>query len=111
MDKTEWVASKKGWQRKWALLRREYLDGKVLDAFLVDQSGGVRWECPICGEIGKTLKSQKLARVAGRGHMQTHISDEDYEALEDMKVLNMPEHLQTRYQRARRDSLLERDEK
>jgi hypothetical protein len=110
MDKETWGRTKKAWASQWASMRNEFLQGKVLDAFLVEVDGGIRWECPVCGELGKTLKSKKLAMNAGRVHAKTHISDEDYAALEDLKVLNMPEVLLTRYQRARRDELLERDE-
>ena len=43
----------------------------------------------------------------GNGHVQTHTSQEDLDALEDIKVLRMPEELLTRYQRDKRDELLE----
>lgn len=96
---------KKAWAREWAQLRREYLDGKVLDAVVLPSLNGVRWECPICGAVGTDVTNTKLATTAGRNHMQTHISDDDYEALEALKVTRMPESLLTPYQRALRDQL------
>lgn len=99
---------KKAWARKWALMRKEYLDGKLLDAVVLPiGDGAVRWECPLCGEHGSLVESEKLAQTAGRGHMQTHVTAEDHEALENLKVLNMPEELLTPFQRRRRDALLE----
>lgn len=47
---------KKAWARKWAQLRREYLDGKVLDAVVLPSLNGVRWECPICGSSTPLLR-------------------------------------------------------
>lgn len=98
---------RKEWAREWAHLRREFLAGHLLDAVVlpVPDTGGVRWECPVCGELGSTLTNEKQAATAGRNHMQVHVSDEDYEALEDLKVSRMPEHLLTPFQRRRRDGL------
>lgn len=109
---TTYAEQKKAWAREWALMRKEYLQGRVLDALVIDAPGmiGVRWECPICGDLGSTVTSEKLAQTAGRGHMQTHISREDSEALEDLKVTRMPEQLLTRYQRERRNQLLASDD-
>ena len=83
---------KKAWAREWAQLRREYLDGKVLDAVVLPSLNGVRWECPICGAVGTDVTNTKLATTAGRNHMQTHISDDDYEALEPSKSPGCPSH-------------------
>lgn len=99
---------KKAWARKWAGMRNEYLDGKLLDAVVLPAGDNtVRWECPLCGDHGSRVTSEKLAQTAGRGHMQTHVTAEDHEALENLKVLNMPEELLTPFQRRRRDALLE----
>lgn len=99
---------KKAWARKWAGMRKEYLDGKLLDAVVLSAGDNtVRWECPLCGDHGSQVSSEKLAQTAGRGHMQTHVTAEDHEALENLKVLNMPEELLTPFQRRRRDALLE----
>lgn len=76
---------KKAWAREWAQLRREFLDGKVLDAVILPSGPGVRWECPVCGEVGTVVSQSRLATTAGRNHMQTHISDDDREALEALK--------------------------
>ncbi|MEA5651233.1 hypothetical protein [Cutibacterium granulosum] len=96
---------KKTWAREWARLRREYLDGKVLDAVVLPSRAGVRWECPVCGAVGTDVTNSRLATTAGRNHMQTHISDDDREALEALKVTHMPEALLTPYQRNLRDQL------
>ena len=77
---------KKAWAREWARLRREYLDGKVLDAVVLPSGAGVRWECPVCGAVGTDVTNSRLATTAGRNHMQTHISDDDREALEALKA-------------------------
>ena len=96
---------KKAWAREWARLRREYLDGKVLDAVVLPSGAGVRWECPVCGAVGTDVTNSRLATTAGRNHMQTHISDDDREALEALKVTHMSEALLTPYQRNLRDQL------
>lgn len=57
--------------------------------------------------MGSALRSETRAESMGNGHVQTHASQEDLEALEDIKVLRMPEELLTRYQRDKRDELLE----
>lgn len=99
---------KKAWASRWALMRREYLDGRLLDALVLPDGDGVRWECPLCGEHGTTITSERLAVTAGRGHMNVHVSDEDREALEDLKVTTMPEDLLTPFQRRRRDALAQK---
>ena len=96
---------KKSWAREWAHLRRDFLAGHLADAVVFRIEDGHRWECPFCGESGSILKKESLAQTASRGHMQTHASDEDYEALEDLKVTKMPEKLLTPFQRARRARL------
>lgn len=57
--------------------------------------------------MGAALRSETRAELMGNGHVQTHASQEDLDALEDIKVLRMPEELLTRYQRDKRDELLE----
>lgn len=52
------------------------------------------------------MRSESCAESMGNGHVQTHASQEDLDALEDIKVLRMPEELLTRYQRDKRDELL-----
>ena len=37
---------KKAWAREWTRLRREYLDGKVLDAVVLRSRTGVRGNAP-----------------------------------------------------------------
>ena len=101
----EIIRLRKEWPRTWARLRREYLDGKVLDAVVLPSGAGVRWECPVCGAVGTEVTNSRLATTAGRNHMQTHISDDDREALEALKVTHMPEALLTPYQRNLRDQL------
>lgn len=98
---------KKAWAKKWAYMRQEFLEGKLLDALVFPTPDGekFRWECPLCGNSGSNLGSEKLAHTAGRGHMQSHVTPEDYDILEDLKVLNMPESLLTPFQRRRRDEL------
>lgn len=62
---------KKAWAREWTRLRREYLDGKVLDAVVLPSRTGVRGgECPVCGAVGTDVTSSRLATTAGRNHMQ-----------------------------------------
>lgn len=102
--------SKQAWAKRWALMRKDFLDGKLLDVLVqpVPGGSGYWWECPVCGQLGSEVKSEKLAHTAGRGHMQTHVTAEDEDELERMKVLNMPVHLLTPYQRDKRAEL-ERD--
>lgn len=38
---------KKAWAREWTRLRREYLDGKVLDAVVLPSRTGVRGGVPM----------------------------------------------------------------
>ena len=101
----------KAWQREWALIRREFLAGKlpvpVVAQVSSSESDGYRWECPECSAVGAALRSETRAESMGNGHVQTHASQEDLDALEDIKVLRMPEELLTRYQRDKRDELLE----
>ena len=92
-------------KKAWARLRREYLDGKVLDAVVIPSGTGVRGECPVCGAVGTDVTSSRLATTAGRNHAQTHISADDRAALDALKVTHMPETLLTPYQRALRDQL------
>lgn len=98
---------KKAWASEWAKIRKDYLSGKLLDVTVLPVGGGpaVRWECPICGETGSPVASEKLALTAGRGHTNVHVSPEDLQELEDMKVLRMPENLLSPYQRRRREEL------
>ena len=100
---------KKAWAREWAHRRADFLKGRLLDILVqpVPGSNGFWWECPVCGELGSEIASEGPARTAGRGHMQTHVTDDDYETLEDLKVTTMPENLLTPYQRRRRDAVLE----
>lgn len=56
--------------------------------------------------MGAALRSETRAESMGNGHVQTHASQEGLNALEDIKVLRMPEELLTRYQRDKRDELL-----
>lgn len=58
-----------------------------------------------CGG-GAALRSETRAESMGNGHVQPHASQEGLDALEDIKVLRMPEELLTRYQRDKRDELL-----
>ena len=92
-------------KKAWARLRREYLDGKVLDAVVIPSGTGVRWECPVCGAVGTDVTSSRLATTAGRNHAQTHISADDRAALDALKVTYMPEALLTPSQRALRAQL------
>lgn len=98
---------KKAWASEWAKIRKDYLSGKLLDVTVlpVDEGPAVRWECPICGETGPPVVSEKLALTAGRGHTNVHVTPEDLQELEDMKVLGMPENLLSLYQRRRREEL------
>ena len=82
-------------KKAWARLRREYLDGKVLDAVVIPSGTGVRWECPVCGAVGTDVTSSRLATTAGRNHAQTHISADDRAALDALKVTHKPEALLT----------------
>lgn len=101
----------KAWQREWALIRREFLAGKlpvpVVAQVTSSKADGYRWECPECGAVGTALRSESRAESMGNGHVQTHAKQEHLDALEDIKVLRMPEELLTRYQRDKRDELLE----
>lgn len=102
-----WGERKKAWSSRWQQLRREYLQGRLIDALVYEcEAGKYRWECPVCGESGTAVTSEKLATTAGRGHAQRHISSEDFETLEDLKVLHMPADLLTAYQRRRREALV-----
>lgn len=103
---------KKAWASEWAKLRKEYLSGKLMDVLVLPVSGGtsVRWECPACGETGTPVASEKLALTAGRGHMNIHVTPEDIQALEDMKVRRMPPELLSPFQRRRRDELEAHDQ-
>lgn len=65
---------KKAWAREWTRFRREYLDGKVLDAVVLPSRTGVRGECPVCGAVGTDVTSSRLATTAGRNHAQTPTS-------------------------------------
>ncbi|MDN6746573.1 MAG: hypothetical protein L0L93_06190 [Brevibacterium sp.] len=98
---------KKAWASEWAKMRKEYLSGKLMDVLVLPIDGGpsVRWECPACGETGTPVASEKLALTAGRGHMNVHVTPEDIQELEDMKVLRMPPELLSPFQRRRRDEL------
>ncbi|MGK2350783.1 hypothetical protein [Cutibacterium sp. V947] len=91
--------------RAWTRLRREYLDGKILDAVVLPSGAGTRWECPVCGEVGTNVTSSRLATTAGRNHMQTHISADDHTTMEALKVTHIPEALLTPYQRTLRNQL------
>ena len=82
-------------KKAWARLRREYLDGKVLDAVVIPSGTGVRGECPVCGAVGTDVTNSRLATTAGRNHAQTHISADDRAALDALKVTHMPEALLT----------------
>ena len=92
------------WAKQWAQLRKEFLSGRLLDVLVQPAPGGEGywWECPVCGALGSEVKRESTALKAGRGHMQTHVTPEDLEALEDLKVTNMPEQLLTPFQRERR---------
>lgn len=98
---------KKAWASEWALMRKEFLEGRLLDVLVqpVPGSTGVWWECPVCGALGSEVTRESLAQTAGRGHMQTHVTSEDHEALEDLKVLRMPPSLLSPFQRQRREAL------
>lgn len=102
---TPYGEQRKAWAREWSRLRREFLEGRLADAVVFPVEDGHRWECPFCGESGSVVKTEARALTAGRGHMQTHVSDEDREALEDLKVTRMPENLLTPFQRNRRATL------
>ena len=98
---------KKAWASEWAKLRKEYLSGKLMDVLVIPVDGdtSVRWECPVCGEARTPTASEKLALTAGRGHMNVHVTPEDIQELEDMKVLRMPPELLSPFQRRRRDEI------
>lgn len=98
---------KKAWAREWALMRKEFLEGRLLDVLVQPAPGGtgVWWECAVCGALGSEVVRESLAQTAGRGHMQTHVTSEDHEALEDLKVLRMPSNLLSPFQRQRREAL------
>lgn len=103
---------KKAWASEWAKLRKGYLSGKLMDVLVlpVDDSTSVRWECPVCGEAGTPVASEKLALTAGRGHMNVHVTPEDIQELEDMKVRQMPPELLSPFQRRRRDEIEAHDQ-
>lgn len=99
------------WQREWAAIRNEYLEGRLPEVAVVPvllKPGYVRWECSVCDELGSDVSEELEARslMAARGHAQVHITPEDDEALEQLKVLRMPEDLLTPFQRRLRDELL-----
>ena len=98
------VVDRRAWAKQWAQLRKEFLSGRLLDVLVQPAPGGEGywWECPVCGALGSEVKRESTALKAGRGHMQTHVTPEDLEALEDLKVTNMPEQLLTPFQRERR---------
>ena len=56
----------KAWQREWALIRREFLAGKlpvpVVAQVSSSESDGYRWECPESGAVGRLLYVQRLER-------------------------------------------------
>lgn len=105
--RVEPVVDRRAWAKQWAQLRKEFLSGRLLDVLVQPAPGGEGcwWECPVCGALGSEVKRESTALKAGRGHMQTHVTDKDLEALEDLKVSNMPEQLLTAFQRERRDQL------
>ena len=99
---------KKAWAREWAQLRAQYLDGRlpeVLASPVPGDPGLWWWECPACRTYGQPTMSEVQAASAGRGHAQTHVTDEDSEYLEDLKVTRMPPQLLTAHQRRRREQL------
>lgn len=96
---------KKAWAREWTRLRREYLDGKVLDAVVLRSRTGVRGECPVCGAVGTDVTSSRLATTAGRNHMQNPHQRRRPRRPDALKVTYMPEALLTPSQRALRDQL------
>lgn len=104
----------KKWQREWAQIQRDFLDGKLpvpmITQVTSSPTDGYRWECPACDELGTPVKSSSRAEVAGHGHVRVHAAQEDLEELEKMKILRMPEELLTRYQRAQRDKITASEE-
>ena len=96
---------KKAWAREWTRLRREYLDGKVLDAVVLPSRTGVRWECLVCGAVGTDVTSSRLATTAGRNHMQNPHQRRRPRRPGRPQVTYMPEALLTPSQRALRDQL------
>jgi hypothetical protein len=50
------------------------------------------------------------AEQAATGHVSSHVSEEDREVLEEMKVTMMPWELLTPYQRARKRRVEERNQ-
>lgn len=49
----------KEWQREWAQIQRDFLDGKlpvpVIAQVTSSPSDGYRWKCPECGELGMSV--------------------------------------------------------
>lgn len=94
-------------------IRAEYLADKLPDFVLhpAEDSGDEwYWECLECEAQGEALLSWSRAEQAATGHVSLHVSEEDREVLEDMKVTMMPWELLTPYQRARKRRVEERNQ-
>lgn len=104
---------KKAWDRKWDRMRSQYLEGRLPDYSVVpagDCASGWRWECTACGATGSVVSTETWAATTGGKHVQVHLTDEDSEVLEELKVKTMPEELLSPFQRRRRANLLSNEE-
>lgn len=99
------------WAKQWMKIRAEYLEGKLADFALhpaADDPDQYYWDCHECEAVGQATLSWAKAELAATGHVSSHVSEEDWEILEDMKVTMMPAELLTRHQRARKRVIEER---
>ncbi|HEY4558206.1 MAG TPA: hypothetical protein VIG82_08470 [Enteractinococcus sp.] len=102
---------KRAWSKKWMTIRAEYLEGKLPDFALhpaEEAPDQYYWECLECETVGQATLSWARAELAATGHVSSHVSAEDREILEDMKVTMMPPELLTIHQRARKRAIEER---
>lgn len=103
----------RAWSRKWMQIRSEYLADKLPDFAL--HPGGESmdewyWECLECEAQGEASMDWSRAELAATKHVSSHVSEQDREVLEDMKVTMMPSQLLTPYQRARKRQVEERNQ-
>lgn len=101
------------WSRKWMQIRLEYLADKKPEYVVEPIENSMDqwlWECLGCGAQGEVGMSWSRAEQAAAGHVNSHVSEEDHEILEDMKVTMMPPELLTPYQRARKRLVEQRNQ-